>query len=898
MQILTKLTLLAPLRVLIATLALLSFGCGGDSDDDDGNTSNNTATLTGAGGNGGDTSSGGNGSGGDGGGADNGGSGGQTTGGSVGGSAGQGGSGSGGTGTQASAGGSSGTECEDELVLCGDTCTDILVSADHCGACDHACAEGELCVGGGCSSTCAPPRTVCEDTCTDLETDTANCGACGARCGRGTPCVRGTCGCPEDSVACLGACIDPLTDPYNCGRCGTPCAGDSICVAGRCECPPGTAVCGSSCVSLLDPNHCGSCDKSCASDEVCAEGECVGSADPCPDDTTRCGTACVDTDSTPAHCGSCNHACGGTQTCEDGACRCPDEGVACGTACVDTSSSPVHCGECGNVCAVGQVCQAGECVCSVSSTTDCDGVCVDTDSDPSNCGACGIECEGYPCTEGECACPEDEELCDGACVNTESDAQHCGGCGDSCANDESCVLGDCSDAADDGCSNILAGGIELSEIALYQAGEVTLMSAGTAVSVDDRAADVIAGKPGLLRASVALDSGFDERVLSARLVIVNGETATALFHKRSVSIESSDASLATTFNFQLPAELIQPDTSYSVELVECDSPTGSALAPRFPSGGTEDLLARDVGSVRVEYVPIIVNGNTPRTDAARLDVLTNYVREMYPVSALEVTIGMPMEAEVDLTPDAGWEETLQQLSQRHASKNAPNDLYYYGLLEPTEVFDDFCAYGCTLGIGYIAAANASDRHFRVSMGLSYGDTYSAETMAHEVGHTHGREHAPCGGPAYPDPEYPYPGARIGWWGLIAPDLLQSPTVVKDIMSYCEAPWISDYTYQGLADRAAIINGGGALSSTYPVGRWRVIVISRRGSGWGVPYQTEVSAAGTPEGATILDQANNPIAQITVYRKRMGNPGSASVLVPEPEPGWYAIQLNGDLPLAF
>ena len=460
------------------------------------------------------------------------------------------------------------------------------------------------------------------------------------------------------------------------------------------------------------------------------------------------------------------------------------------------------------------------------------------------------------------------------------------------------MLGACSDAADDGCSNTLAGDIELSELSLYQAGKVTLMSEGTALAVDDRNADVIVGKPGLLRASVALDSGFDERVVSARLVIVNGEDATALFHKRSVSVPSSDASLATTFNFQLPAELIQADTSYSVELVECDSPTGSLLAPRFPSGGTEDLLARDVGSVRIEYVPIIANGNTPRTDAAHLDVLTNYVREMYPVAAVEITIGTPMEAEAELTADAGWEETLQQLSQRHATKNAPNDLYYYGLLEPTDEFDDFCAYGCTLGIGYVAAANASDRHFRVSMGLSYGDTYSAETMAHEVGHNHGRDHAPCGGPAYPDPEFPYSGARIGWWGLVSPDLLQSPTVVRDIMSYCEAPWISDYTYQALADRVAILNGSGSLSSSYPVARWRVIVISARGSVWGAPYLTEVSAAGTPEGATILDRFQNPIAQITVYRKRMGNPGSASVLVPEPEPGWYAIQLDGEVPLAF
>lgn len=880
---------LPALRPLLGGLVvtLFSFGCGGD--DGGGGDSNADSTLqTGAGGSGSTA-----------GGASDGGNGGQAAGGSSTETSSQGGSGGGGTSTEAGAsGGSAGSDCEGALVRCGDTCTDTRVSTEHCGACDKPCDDDERCVDGACSANCDPPRTECGDTCTDLDSDTANCGACGARCGRGTPCVRGTCGCPEGSVACLGACIDPLTDPDNCGTCGSPCAGGAICVEGRCECAPGTTVCGSSCVSLLDPDHCGGCDQACGSDQVCADGECVGAGDPCPDGTTRCGSACVDTLATPSHCGGCNQACGGTQFCEDGVCSCSGGRQACGTACVDTSSSPVHCGECGNVCAVGQVCEDGECVCSSSATTDCDGVCVDTSADPDNCGGCGIECEEYPCTSGECACPEGEELCNGTCVNTESNPQHCGGCGDSCANDESCILGECSDAADDGCSNTLAGDIELFEIALYQAGKVTLMSAGTAVPADDRVADVIVGKPGVLRASVTLDPEFDERVISARLVIVNGDDASTSFHKRSVSVNSNDASLATTFNFSIDADLIQSDTSYSIELVECAAPTGSLLAPRFPSGGTEALFARDVGTLRVEYVPIIANGNTPRTHAAHLDVLTNYVRDMFPVSAVEVTIGAPMEAKRAIGVEAGWEETLQQLNQRHVTNNAPNDLYYYGLLEPEDTYDEYCPSGCYLGLGYVTNASVSDRHFRVSMGLSYGDTYSAETAAHEIGHTFGREHAPCGGPAYPDADFPHAGARIGWWGFMTPDALLSPTVTRDIMSYCETLWVSDYTYQGLADRAAIINQSIGLVSSLPVSRWRVMVVSPRGSVWGVPLDVPTNAAGTPEGATILDRYNQPIAEITVYRKHMGNAGSSSVMVPEPAPGWYAVQLNGDAPLAF
>jgi hypothetical protein len=875
---------------LLAAVILLLVGCGGDSEGSHDQTSAGGSGVGAAGEGGGGQASGGA-TASAAGGASNGTSGGTTT-------------DSGGTttasgGTTTASGGTGIDDCDTLLTLCGVTCVDTQVSPEHCGACDNTCDATEICVAGECSATCDDPRTLCDDTCTDLESDAANCGACGARCGRGTPCIRGTCGCPDDSVSCLGSCIDPLSDADNCGTCGTPCAGDSICVEGRCECPPGTSVCGNSCVSLLDPEHCGGCDQSCDSGEVCSDGECLGSTDPCPEGTMRCGAACVDTDVTPTHCGGCNQICGGTQFCEDGACRCPSGKQACGTACVDTSASPVHCGDCDNVCAVGQVCEDGDCVCMGDSTTECDGVCVQTESDPNHCGACGNECGEYPCTLGECKCPAGEELCDGSCVNTESDAQHCGGCDVNCLEGDACILGQCSDEVDDGCSNTLAGGIALSEIAFYQAGKVTLMSDGDAVTDSDRPVDVITEKPGLLRAFVALDSDFSERVLSARLVVVNGDQVDALFHKRTVSVASTDASLATTFNFELSGDLIQPDTRYSLELVECESGSGSSVRPRFPSGGTAELEARSVGPLRLVFVPIIANDNSPRTDAAHLGVLTDYVRAMYPISALETSLGEPMEASRAIGVEAGWEQTLQELSDRHYSDDAPNDVYYYGLLEPESTFDDFCIdNACTLGIGYITTASLSDRHFRVSMGLSYGDTYSAETTAHELGHNLGREHAPCGGPAYPDPDFPHAGARIGWWGYQSPDVLTSPTVTRDIMSYCENPWVSDYTYQALADRTAIINGNTAMLNPYPIGHWRVVVVTPRGTLWGVPFRGEVSAAGTPEGATILDRLGDPMTQVTVYRQRMGRPGSASVMVPEPEPGWYAVQLNGEAPLAF
>ena len=73
--------------------------------------------------------------------------------------------------------------------------------------------------------------------------------------------------------------------------------------------------------------------------------------------------------------------------------------------------------------------------------------------------------------------------------------------------------------------------------------------------------------------------------------------------------------------------------------------------------------------------------------------------------------------------------------------------------------------------------------------------------AHELGHNFGRSHAPCGGVASPDPNYPYAGGVTGQWGydLVAGTL--KPPTNTDLMGYCGNTWISDYTYMGVHEPA-------------------------------------------------------------------------------------------------
>jgi hypothetical protein len=78
-------------------------------------------------------------------------------------------------------------------------------------------------------------------------------------------------------------------------------------------------------------------------------------------------------------------------------------------------------------------------------------------------------------------------------------------------------------------------------------------------------------------------------------------------------------------------------------------------------------------------------------------------------------------------------------------------------------------------------------------------------MAHEIGHTHGRKHAPCG-TVGPDGNYPYPGGTIGVMGFDRRTGAFIDPASSDILGFCGNQWISDYTYDGLLERVALVNG--------------------------------------------------------------------------------------------
>lgn len=154
-------------------------------------------------------------------------------------------------------------QCPPNQQECSDRCIDTDFDRRHCGTCDNACNDGQICRDGQCESFCAPGTTRCDDQCINTLSDSSHCGACGSTCPDGQICRDGECadncslGGPDDDVylrLCGDVCRDLLTDPDACGACDTQCSAPDnavkLCLDGTCNfsCLPGLLNCGDRCI--------------------------------------------------------------------------------------------------------------------------------------------------------------------------------------------------------------------------------------------------------------------------------------------------------------------------------------------------------------------------------------------------------------------------------------------------------------------------------------------------------------------------------------------------------------------------------------------------------------------------------------------------------------------------
>jgi hypothetical protein len=356
-----------------------------------------------------------------------------------------------------------------------------------------------------------------------------------------------------------------------------------------------------------------------------------------------------------------------------------------------------------------------------------------------------------------------------------------------------------------------ARALRITDITVNQAVSVPLVD--NSARVNARQAPVIAGREGVLRVFVEPQPSWQARDVTARLRLSGTVT--------DARVRVTDASIATvldsTINFALGPGELDESTDFAVELLEldpCETYTGDVDDARYPALSTESLGAEAApGQFQIVIVPVryLADGSnrTPTTDAETVARFTERMYGMFPLTELDVSIRQaPLDFENVIEADGqGWSDLLNECLSLRANDEVASNTYYYCAIRPSDDPIDFCARGCVAGLGPVPGA--ADTFNRAAIGLLYEN--GVDTFVHEIGHTLGLSHAPCGGVSGADPDFPYSSGGIGVPGFDTAGQRLLDTQHRDVMGYCGPVWISDYNYALLYDRLVAVTASSALS---------------------------------------------------------------------------------------
>jgi hypothetical protein len=446
----------------------------------------------------------------------------------------------------------------------------------------------------------------------------------------------------------------------------------------------------------------------------------------------------------------------------------------------------------------------------------------------------------------------------------------------------------------------LVRGLELRQVAVFQGVKVPIMELGYELA--SRKVNLVTGRPALLRAYVQPMDAWQPRVVTARLTLDDVQYEQSSL----ISGASTDAQLASTFNFEIAADLITEDTSYSVELLEAESClalAGDDASARFPEESEAPFGALPGATLEVRIVPVEFDTGSitlaPDTSVEQLERLRTQLLRLFPISGIDISVREPLTA-VGTT----MVEVLDQVAALREQEGPAPNVVYYGLVRLTETHEEYCSPSCVLG----ASFNGEAPSVGVGVGIGYTGEQSARTFAHELGHVYGRPHTPCG--VVGDSTYPYSGGRIGSWGYdVGQKMLFNPNAYTDFMGYCQPIWVSDHTYEHLRQFIAQVEPALQVVEALDVARtndgeqsYRSLVLQRgKPAVWGIARKLGRSFRGAPELARVFNARGGEADQVvTIFRRRVADAPAEVVYVPEwVSRGWASLSLARErIPLPF
>lgn len=246
------------------------------------------------------------------------------------------------------------------------------------------------------------------------------------------------------------------------------------------------------------------------------------------------------------------------------------------------------------------------------------------------------------------------------------------------------------------------------------------------------------------------------------------------------------------------------------------APDDSTATDVFPRTGTAPLAVVDVPPLNIRFVPITLSAYGNATGAVSTDNLKQYLwtlRSVHPLGVVNAHVGPPLvtNASFGTAPSGGaagfWQQVIAELDLARIADPVEPDANWYGVVVPPRGFN-YTVFG---GMSYVPTSSSNTgpgtrTSASVQLNWFFDPTKARDLVAHELGHTFGRSHAPCGSAVPPlDPTFPTVGGTIeqvghdvyGWANGLASSAETIPETTGDVMGYCNPVWASAYTYRAV-----------------------------------------------------------------------------------------------------
>ena len=302
---------------------------------------------------------------------------------------------------------------------------------------------------------------------------------------------------------------------------------------------------------------------------------------------------------------------------------------------------------------------------------------------------------------------------------------------------------------------------------------------------------LIEGDEALLRVFIARDGNEDISIPPVRATFYhNGSVAHEVdIPGRSADIpeQIQEGELDLSSNALIPGSVIEPGLEMVVE-IDPDGTLDAALEidRRLPPEGRTSVDVRTVSTFDIMIVPYLWDEKPDRSILTEINDITadgellRETRDYLPVGDVTVSVHDPVSVSYDPTGDKG--EELLTLTESVRNMEGSPETYYMGVFRRE---GDNGLQGIALVGGWFLGLNKEYSSVSVLEG---------PIIAHEFGHNLSLRHAPCGGPAEPDRNFPNSDGSIGAWGYdFVNEALISPSR-PDLMSYCNLSWIGYYSF--------------------------------------------------------------------------------------------------------